>query len=126
MKWLYWVRSLHLVLGVFFSPLLLLFVVTGWWQTVNSDDERNADGGRVHTLLQHLSSVHSDDYFPPEKHGTHGHAAFKAMVVAMSVGLIFSILLGLVLAVKMLRKKWMVALTLGLGILVPALVLWFD
>jgi hypothetical protein len=124
-KWLFWVRRAHLVLGVFFSPLLLLFILTGWWQTVATDDEKEAAGGRLHTLLQHLSSVHTDDYFPPER-PRHSHHGFKVLVVTMCLGLIATILLGLFLALKMMRRPWLVLATFLLGILVPAVLLWLG
>jgi hypothetical protein len=37
-KWLRWLRIVHVWMGVFFSPLLLFFVATGWWQTFTTDD----------------------------------------------------------------------------------------
>jgi len=30
-------RRVHLYLGCFFAPLLIFYVVTGWYQTVNPD-----------------------------------------------------------------------------------------
>src|SRR6266481_1509729 len=38
-----WLRRLHTFLGVFFSPLLLLFVITGWWQTVSPNRNKGLD-----------------------------------------------------------------------------------
>jgi hypothetical protein len=49
------VRRLHLYLSVFFAPLLLLFVVTGWAQTMGFD--------RSSPLLSRLSQVHEHQTF---------------------------------------------------------------
>ena len=34
-------RRLHLYLGVFFAPLLLFFIVTGWYQTAYQDRRKS-------------------------------------------------------------------------------------
>ena len=31
------IRRIHLYLGCFFTPLLIFYVATGWYQTVNPD-----------------------------------------------------------------------------------------
>jgi hypothetical protein len=122
-KWLLWIRQLHTWLGVFFSPLLLLFVVTGWWQTFVSDDDR--DKGAFNTIMGKFSNIHTDDYF--ERTGVH-HASerFKILVACMAVSLIVTILLGLTLAFQGRKKLGWLVLAFVLGILVPALILYFN
>jgi hypothetical protein len=122
-KWLLWARRTHLFLGVFFSPLLLMFIITGWWQTVTTDDEKEAEGGFFHTLMQNLSNVHTDDYFPRAGAGHHSHLPFQVLVVSMCLALITTIMLGLILAWQ-LKKKTFVVIAFVLGILVPTLLLW--
>jgi hypothetical protein len=117
-----WLKRAHLFLGVFFSPLLLMFIITGWWQTVTSDDDKERDGGRLHELMKQLSNVHTDDKWP--RAGVHHAEHMKYLVVAMSVSLILTILLGLFMAWKTLKSKWLVALAFVLGILIPAVVLY--
>lgn len=123
-KWLLWARRTHLFLGVFFSPLLLTFIITGWWQTVTTDDEKEAEGGRLHTLMQNLSNVHTDDYWPRPGASHHSHIAFKVLVVTMCLTLIAAICLGLVLAWQ-IKRKGTVVIAFVLGILVPLLLLYF-
>jgi len=124
-KWMLLLRRTHLYLGVFFSPLLLMFILTGWWQTVTTDEEKEREGGFFHELMKSFSSVHTDDSYPrPNAH--HHEWVMKTLVVSMCVALILSILLGLVLAWQTTKGKWRVVLVLGLGILVPALVLYFT
>ena len=56
------IRRLHLYLGCFFTPLLLFFVLTGWYQTVNPD--RLKSPGDAETMLQKLRTVHTDQLYP--------------------------------------------------------------
>ena len=123
-NWLLRARRAHLYLGVFFSPLLLMFIITGWWQTVTTDDEKEAEGGFLHTLMQDLSSVHTDHYFPHPGASHSSHMAFKILVVTMCLALIAAIILGLILAWQ-LKKKMAVVLVFVLGILIPALLAYF-
>jgi len=114
-------RRLHLYLGVFFAPLLLLFTVTGWWQTVTPD--RNKGLGFGQSWIEKLSTIHVDQYYPlpgPHTYATH---AFKILVVVMSVGLLLSLLLGLILAFKGSPRKKSVVAALLAGIAVPIVLL---
>lgn len=124
-NWLNWARRVHLFLGVFFSPLLLTFIITGWWQTVTTDDEKEAEGGFLHTLLQSLSNVHTDDYFPRAGASQHSHLGFKILVVTMCVSLITTIALGLILAWQN-KKKGLIVTAFVLGIVLPALLAYLS
>lgn len=121
-KWLLLARRAHLFMGVFFSPLLLMFIVTGWWQTVTTDEEREREGGLFHDLIKKFSSVHTDSEFPLANHH-HSTLPMKILVVTMCVALICSILLGLCLAWHAFKNKWLAALAFILGILVPVVLL---
>ena len=55
-------RRIHTFLGCFFAPLLLFFVATGWYQTVNPD--RKKGGAEADTLVGRLSTVHVEQHFP--------------------------------------------------------------
>jgi hypothetical protein len=123
-KWMHRVRRIHTWLGVFFSPLLLLFVITGWWQTFVSEDDK--DKGSFNAAMSKFSSIHTDDYFartPGDHHASHH---FQILVGCMAAALIFTIVLGLMLAFQPGRKKGLTALAFGLGILVPAVILYFS
>lgn len=117
-------RQLHLFLGVFFTPLLLFYIGTGWYQTVNTD--RLKSPSEAETLVQKLRVVHTDQIYPETGALRAGGSPklFRALVVVMSVALIATALMGLVLAFRFSRVLWPVWLSLGLGLLVPVLVLW--
>jgi hypothetical protein len=129
-KFLLVVRRLHLFLSVFFSPLLLLFIVTGWAQTMDFDHSS--------AVLGRLSQVHTRQFYPtgPATTDARGEirvpggkqesgytVPMKWLVAAMSVALIVSISLGLILAFTMVRQRVAVWIALILGIAAPVLLL---
>jgi len=117
-------RRLHLYLGCFFTPLLLFFVATGWYQTFHIN--RNKRPGEAETWISRLTSIHKDQLYPAESASGYSTTLFKALIVIMSVALITTIVLGLVLALRTLRSAWVVWASLALGILVPVLCLWLG
>jgi len=122
-KLLLWARRTHLYLGVFFSPLLLLFIITGWWQTMVAGDDQEKEGGYLHELMKKFSNVHTSSEWP--RAGRHDYVwLMKWMIVAMCVALILSIILGLFLSWQTTKPKWKVILALALGIAVPAGILY--
>jgi len=123
-NWLQRVRQLHTWLGVFFSPLLLFFILTGWWQTFVSDDDK--DKGVFNSMMKKFSTVHTDDHFPRNAGSHHSSEHFKILVACMAVTLILTILLGMALACQTVKKFWWTALAFLLGILVPAMTLYFN
>ena len=117
------VRTIHGWLGVFFSPLLLLFVATGWWQTFVPEDDQ--DKGWFNSTMSKFSNIHTDDYFDRAGHH-HASGTFKILVACMAVSLMTTIVLGLALSCQNARKTVGTALAFLLGILVPVLILYLD
>jgi hypothetical protein len=119
-----WFRRLHTFLSVFFSPLLMLFVVTGWWQTVTVN--RNKGLGFGSSWIEKLSTIHIDNYFPLS--GAHNYSTdlFKVLVVVMCVGFMLTTILGLVMAFRFAKRKASLVLILIAGILVPILLLYLG
>jgi uncharacterized iron-regulated membrane protein len=118
------VRQLHTWLGVFFSPLLLLFIITGWWQTFATEDTK--DKGFFNSVMAKFSTIHTDSYFAHNAASHHPSAHFKIIVACMAVTLILTILLGLALACQTVKRFWLAALAFLLGILIPATALYFN
>lgn len=117
-------RRLHLYLGCFFAPLLLFYVGTGWYQTLHVN--RNKAVGEKGDWLSNLRSVHVDQIYPTETANSYSPVLFRGLVVVMSISLIVTVGLGIFLAFRSSRKLWPVWLSLGLGILLPALFLWLG
>jgi len=117
------IRRLHLYLGCFFAPLLLFYVATGWYQTFNP--HRTKGLGEAEGWMGKLRSVHVDQIYP--RPGVVRYAApkvFRVLVALMALAFILTVLLGVILAFRSLRQKWLVALFLLLGGLLPMLILW--
>jgi len=86
-------RSIHLLLGCIFAPLLLFFAVSGLWQTLGFQSE----------FLQKLSSVHTQRAW---KDGSElGSFALRVFVVLMTVSFIVTTILGVILAFKFGRNR---------------------
>lgn len=110
-------RRLHLFLGCFFAPLLLFYIGTGWYQTVTL--RRNKGLGEADDWPSRLRSVHVDQIYPADSANSYSPLLFRILVVAMAVALIVTVVLGVILAFRSIRQRWLVWLSLGLGIVLP-------
>jgi len=119
------IRKAHLYLSVFFAPLLIFFVATGWYQTVST--QRNKLLAEQDTFASKLTSVHVDQIYPAETGtGEYHTTLFKTLVITMSVALLITIILGMILAFRSTRRSWLVALCFAFGIIVPVAFLWLG
>ncbi|MCC6231434.1 MAG: hypothetical protein IT580_02260 [Verrucomicrobiales bacterium] len=119
-----WLRRTHLHLGVFFAPLLVFFVLTGWHQTANPDRRKGSQDSD--DWISRMNRVHVEQYYPTRSAEGYSTKAFSALVAVMSIALVATVLLGVALAFRMLKAKWAVWLSLGLGVAVPMLTLWLG
>jgi len=117
-------RRVHLYLGCFFAPLLLFYVATGWYQTVNPDRRKGV--GDSTDLISRLSRVHVEQYYPTESATGYSTFFFRLLIVLMAIALITTVSLGIVLAFRTSRNKLPVWLSLGLGIALPVILLWLG
>jgi cyanate permease len=117
-------RRVHLYLGCFFAPLLLFYVATGWYQTFHHD--RTKSPSELGGWRERLMAVHRDQIFPAASVERYSEAPFRALVVLMAIALITTVALGILLAFRTSRQQWPVWLCLGLGIVLPVLLLWLG
>jgi hypothetical protein len=117
-------RRLHLYLGVFFTPLLVFFIATGWYQTVNIDRRKGL--GEAEGFVDKMVSVHVDQVYPSDAAVGWNPLPFRVLVVVMSLALLATIALGMVLAFRSTAHRWPVWVSLGIGILLPVLLLWLG
>lgn len=103
-------RAIHLYLGCLFAPMLIFFAVSGLWQTFPSKTLRDMK------VLAWLSTIHTGHGL---KVGTLSSVYMRGLVVVMAVSLIFTIVLGILMAFKFGHKRTAVYCLLG-GIVVPA------
>lgn len=115
-------RRVHTFLSLFFTPLLLLFLITGCWQLLVPEEVRE-EKGALREWLEKISTIHTDAYYPKAGVADPATDIFKILVGAMGLALVLTILLGLYLAWKQSTRRWSL-LALGLGVAVPALILW--
>ncbi len=119
------IRKIHTFLSVFFAPLLVLFLLTGFWRMAIPEEQRERPG-MVRALLEKLSTVHKESYLPRAGVVDPSTAAFKVLVGGLCGALMISILIGLILAWTSARGRWLApACALALGIIVPMALLWF-
>ena len=117
-------RRIHLYLGCFFAPLLVFYVTTGWYQTVNPDRRKGV--GDSTDFISRLSRVHVEQYYPTESASGYSTYLFRGMIVIMAVALMTTVILGVILAFRTSRNKWPVWLSLALGIALPVILLWLG
>ncbi|MBL9170387.1 MAG: hypothetical protein JNN07_21810 [Verrucomicrobiales bacterium] len=117
-------RQLHLFLGCFFAPLLLFFVATGWYQTLQMD--RRKEPAEAESLISRLVAVHTDQIYPAAYANSWSPVLFRWLVIVMSLALIATVILGVILAIKALKQRWMVWISLTLGVLLPVVTLWLG
>lgn len=138
------IRQIHIYISVFVAPSLLFFAFTGALQTFRIPDQKTAP-----MVIQKLARLHKDDVFavkPPRSerpkapgHDGPDHAkaapeeppkakpaaqasteAMKWFFAAVSVGVMFSILFGLWMALAYGRQKLIVWTLLIAGAVIPA------
>ena len=73
-----------------------------------------------------LSRVHVEQYYPSESATGYRTYFFRLLVVLMAIALITSVVLGIILALRTSRNKWLVWLMISLGIVLPVIVLWLG
>ena len=118
------IRRLHLYLGVFFAPLLLFFVISGWYQTANPDRRKGPDEARA--FWDRMRSIHAEQILPSPKVDAYSPKLMRWLIYAMAAALIATVLLGVILALKTLKARWLVWVMLGLGFAAPAVFLWLG
>lgn len=116
-----YLRRIHTYLGCFFAPLLLFFILSGWYQTVTPN--RQKGHGELGDWKARLTSVHVDSIYPTESANGYSPTLFRALVIVMAVALVVTLALGVVMAVRFTPKKGPVWTSLALGVAVPLLLL---
>lgn len=133
------IRRIHLFLGCFITPLLLLYLISGF--VFIAYPERQKDEGEAQSLMQKLWWMHTDQQWPrgvsdeidplanpedqPKTITTYeaNTTLFKFLVYGVVIIAVITMILGLVLAFKTTKDKPPVIISLVLGILIPAIVL---
>jgi hypothetical protein len=105
-------RTLHLYLGCIFAPMLLLFAISGIWQTVG------IRGGSVMSLLSALHTSHKQ-----KNGGGFANPFWKLLVILMALSFVVTTVLGILMAVKYGKNRRVAYYCLGAGVVVPVLLI---
>jgi hypothetical protein len=107
-------RQIHLYLGTFFAPMLLFFAVSGIWQVLRLNDKIPA--------LKFLSAIHTGSMHKGS--GFQPNSPFlEVFVVLMSLGLVVSLITGIVMAFRFGQSKT-AFVALATGILLPLVIIF--
>ena len=138
------VRRIHYYIGVFFTPAILMFALSGALQTFRLQEEKGY-GGTPPAWIVWMASVHKDSSMPRDQTAQHKEEApaakpaerarpamtapltaparsrlpMQIFVALLSVGLIVSSLLGTVIALNNKMTRQMSILMLGFGAMLP-------
>jgi hypothetical protein len=113
-------RQIHLYLGCFFAPMLVLYAVTGIYQLLGLGHGRNA------SWLRYLSSIHTEHASSKLETLNPASPFLIIFIVLMALSLIFTIILGIIMAFKFGRGR-LTFWCLAAGIVVPlALIVIFG
>jgi hypothetical protein len=137
------VRQWHFYLGVFFAPLIMLFALSGALQTFRLQEEKGW-GSQPPAWIETIGSIHRDSKLPKAKpaaeqdHDAPKPAAtapakprppgpnklpMQILMVVMSVALMFSALLGVVIALNNRQTRQMSLVMLAAGTVLPIVLL---
>ena len=118
-------RNVHLYLGCFFAPLLILFLITGAWQMFDwHKDSRVAGGYKAPLIIKSMSEVHTDQRWSEGK-ANKPSMPLRYLIVLMVLGILVTTILGIVMAFKYTRP-WMVWASLAAGFFIPIFLLFVS
>jgi hypothetical protein len=113
------IRKIHLLLGCFFAPAILFFVVSGAYQTFQLHADLK-NGYQAPEILKKMGMAHAEQKLDRPRESS---APFKVFVALMSIGFIFTSLLGVVMAFRFFKPRWVVWVLLLVGVVLPLLLL---
>lgn len=127
-------RRLHLYLGCFFAPLLVLYIGSGWY-FIQFEARQKSDTEAI-TFVQKLYWVHTKQYYPRQTEAAntpgiitqsaYDTRLFRWLIYGLVAGVTMTIALGVVLAFQTLKNKGPIWISLALGIIIPILFLWLG
>ena len=115
-------RKLHLLLGCFFTPILLFFAVTGGLQLFDFHQSRKDGSYTAPEWLRLLSNIHIHQRWQQAAASN----TFRWFAAAAAIGFLLTSLLGILMAFKLSKSKLTVWLCLIAGALVPILLIIFT
>jgi hypothetical protein len=140
-------RQIHLYTGIFLSPAILFFALTGALQTFSLHETPRGSDYKPPTWIVTLSQLHKHqtttvparkprpalDAPKPDKHSDASapvppektHLPMKIFFLLVAIGLFISTLSGVYMSYKFIRNGLIVTALLLAGIIVPLILLRF-
>lgn len=141
------IRQIHLYVGLFFTPLVLLFSLSGALQTFRLHEARAPTASTPPAWIVWMAAVHKDQAMPGPRHPENEHdtktapkhrspirpfakeqtrskLSLKILVAVMSGGLILSTILGVTIALNNPSTRGLSVLLLAAGTAMPLVLLW--
>lgn len=117
------IRKIHFYLGVVFAPLIILFAISGAFQTFRLQDSPKVGAYTPPAWIVKIADIHKDQR-PTHGPGSRPSVPLKWFVVVMSLGLIGTTLLGIYMAFKYNRDKRLVGVLIFAGFIIPLALLY--
>jgi uncharacterized iron-regulated membrane protein len=127
------VRRWHNYLSIFFAPAILFFAFSGLLQVVGLHEARGSTTYHPPAWIVTLASIHKDQVLPdnhddhdghdtdhhegsPQHHGEQAFGPLKIFASALALGLIFTTLLGITIALRnpVMRRTSLILLAAGM------------
>lgn len=109
---------LHRYAGLLVAPMVLFFAISGTWQEFRLQQDRKDGSYKAPPALTAASDFHKAEELP---RGASASLVFKLAMSAVAGVLALSTLLGIVVALRVTRPRWLAAVLLLLGAVVPPL-----
>lgn len=107
-------RSLHLILGCFFAPLLIFYAVSGFWQVFGWQWSK----GRDDQGLALVSTIHTGRGLKGGDISTLSSGPLRWFAAVMAVCLVVMVITGLVLAFRSAKTR-VAAGAVVAGLIIP-------
>ena len=117
------VRTAHLYLGLTLAPLLIFFSLTGAWQAIELHRSLKDGSYIAPRPLTQLSQIHIKQEWIREGTQPRPSWAFKWLAAAAGLAITALAALGLVMALKTARRKWLSLTLLAAGTALPILLI---
>ena len=109
---------LHRYAGLLVAPMVIFFAISGTWQEFRLQQDRKDGSYKAPPALTAASDFHKAEELP---RGESASLLFKLTMSAVAAVLALSTLLGIVVALRVTRPRWLAAVLLLLGAIVPPL-----
>lgn len=101
------------------APMMLFFAVSGVWQVFRLHESRKDGSYEAPALVARLSDFHKVEHLS----GPSG-TAFRLGIAAAALVFAASAVLGVLMALRVTRPRWLAYVLLALGAAVPVALYW--